>query len=104
MQRLILIYITGPSIKEARRMAKALVGRKLVACANIWPINSIYRWKGTVVEDREFALLAKTTESKFNAVKKEVEKIHPYGIPCIIKIPASANKKYFGWLKSAIME
>lgn len=102
MPRLILIYITNPSMNEARRMAKLLIDKKLIACANIWQASSIYRWKGMVVEDKEFVLLAKTTEGKFNAVKKEVERAHPYEIPCIIKIPAVPTKEYFDWVKTQV--
>ncbi|HID71734.1 MAG TPA: divalent cation tolerance protein CutA [Thermoplasmata archaeon] len=37
-------------------------------------------------------------------LKKEVEKIHSYSIPCIVKIPVSSNKKYLDWLESEIKE
>lgn len=36
------------------------------------------------------ALLA----AKAKAVEAEVRKIHPYTVPCIIKIRATANKEY----------
>ncbi len=98
----ILLYITNPTRAEAKKIAKHLLKKKLIACGNIFPINSLYRWKGKVVDDKEFVLLAKTTQAKFNAVKKEVEKIHSYDVPCIIKIPVSSNKKYFEWLKGEV--
>ena len=34
----------------------------------------------------------------FDKVKKEVEGMHSYSVPCIIKIPVSSNKAYFNWL------
>lgn len=98
----IFVYITNPTKKEAKKIANHLLKKRLIACGNIFPINSLYWWKGKIVDDAEFVLIAKTTRANFEKVKKEVEKIHSYKIPCIIKIPVSSNKKYFDWLKKEI--
>lgn len=97
---LIFVYITNPTKAEARRMAKHLIEKKLAACANIFPIESIYPWKGKIANEKEFVLIAKTDNKNYNKIVKEVENTHPYDIPCIIKIPITANKKYEKWLKS----
>lgn len=103
MNNFIFIYITNPSIEEARKIAKHLLEKKLIACANIHPeVESLYPWKRKLVEEKEVILIAKTLEKNFAKVKKEVEKIHSYSIPCIIKIPVSSNEKYFEWLQSEI--
>ena len=98
----IFIYITNPSKEEARKIAKYLLKKKLIACGNIFPINSLYRWEGEIVDENEFVLIVKTTEANFEKVKNEVEKIHSYTCPCVIKIPVSSNKKYFDWLRSEV--
>lgn len=98
----VFAYITGPSKKVVEKISRRLLEMRLIACANILPVNSIYCWKGKIMEEKEFVMILKTTGAKFGKVKKEVEKMHPYGIPCIIKIPASPNKKYFDWLKKEI--
>jgi len=98
----IFIYITNPSKEKAKEIARHLLEKKLIACANIFPIDSLYWWEGKVTEDNEFVLIAKTTENKFEKVKDEVRKIHPYKIPCIIKIPVSSNREYFDWLKGEV--
>ena len=97
----IFIYITNPTKKEARKIAKHLLSKKLIACANIFPVDSLYRDKSKIAEEKEFVLIAKTKKDNFEQVKKEVEKIHPYDIPCIVKIPVSSNEKYYKWLKEA---
>jgi len=94
----IFIYITNPTKKEARKIAKYLLEKKLIACANIFPIDSLYRWKGKIANEKEFVLIAKTKKANFEKVKKEVEKIHSYTVPCIVKIPVSSNEKYYKWL------
>ncbi len=100
---LIDIYITNPSKAGAKRIATHLLKKKLIACANIFDnVNSLYKWKGKVVDENETILVAKTVESKWSKVKSEVEKIHPYSIPCIIKISVESNKKYFDWVKREV--
>ena len=94
----IFIYITNPTKKEARKIAKHLLEKKLIACANIFPISSLYWWKGRITDEKEFVLIAKTKKTNFEKVKNEVERIHSYTIPCIVKIPVSSNKKYYKWL------
>jgi len=98
----IFVYITNPTRKEAKKIAKHLLKKRLIACANIFPVSSLYRWKGKIVNDNEFILIAKTIKTNFEKIKKEVEKVHSYTIPCIIKISVSSNKKYFDWLKREI--
>lgn len=105
MYNFVFIYITNPSKEEARKIAKHLLDKKLIACANIYSgINSLYPWKGEIADEEEIILVAKTTKANFEKVKSEVEKMHSYTIPCIVKIPVSSNKKYFEWLKSGIKE
>ena len=102
MKKFVLIYITNPDKKTARKIALILLKKRLIACANIFPIESSYWWKSKIAREKEFIIIAKTLEKSFAEIKKEIERVHPYSIPCIIKIPANANEKYFGWLKKEI--
>ena len=95
----IFIYITNPTKTEARKIAKHLLKKKLIACANIFPIISLYWWKGKITDENEFVLIVKARKESFKELKKEVENIHPYTIPCIVKISVSSNEKYYNWLK-----
>jgi len=99
---LLLVYITNPTKKEAKRVAKHLLKNKLISCANIFPITSLYRWEGRLADEKEFVLIAKTLTSKFAKVKSAVRKIHPYKVPCIVKIPATSNKAFFNWVKNEV--
>ena len=100
---MILIYITNPSIDEAKKIATHLLTKKLIACANIFDnVTSIYPWENKIVEDKEVILIVKSVENKFDEIKKEVAQIHSYDIPCIVKISADANQKYFDWVSSVV--
>lgn len=98
----IFIYITNPTEEEARKIASHLLEKKLIACANIFPINSLYRWQGKIRNENEFVLIAKTIEDNFEKIKNEVENIHSYKTPCLVKISVSSNEKYYNWLKEQL--
>ncbi len=102
MNNFIFIYITNPSKEVAKKVAKHLLEKHLITCANFFPIESIYRWKGKLREEKEYVLIVKTLDKHFGRIKREVESIHPYSIPCIVKIPVSSNLKYFTWLKGEV--
>ncbi|MFH1638362.1 MAG: divalent-cation tolerance protein CutA [Candidatus Woesearchaeota archaeon] len=95
---MILVYITCADEKEANVVSEHLLNKKLIACANIFPIKSIYRWKGEIAAENEVVVVAKSIEGKFNEIKKEVKKVHSYKVPCIIKINAEANEEYENWV------
>ncbi|MEK7164063.1 MAG: divalent cation tolerance protein CutA [Patescibacteria group bacterium] len=42
-------------------------------------------------------------ESKYEALEKEIIKIHTYDTPCIIVIPTThVAKKYYDWIKGEL--
>lgn len=104
MNNFVIIYITNPSEEKAKKLAWHLLDKRLIACANIFAISSLYWWEGKIADEPEFVLIAKTLDEKFEDVRAEIEKIHPYSTPCIIKIPVSSNKKYFDWLKDEVIK
>ena len=104
MNNFILIYITVSNEEEASKIAKYLLNKKIIACANTFPIRSIYKWNDKINDEVEFVLILKTLNKNFEKVKKEIEKIHSYDVPCIIKIPVSSNEKYFDWIRKEVRE
>ena len=102
MNKIVLAYITNPTREKAIELANHLIKKELIGCGNIFPIESIYVWDNKQCLEKEYILIAKTTPQQFDLLKKEIETIHPYKIPCILKIEAEANKAYFDWLSSGI--
>ena len=99
---LILVYITARNEKEAEKISLHLLNKKLVACTNIFPISSLYHWNGKLQKEKEFVVIAKTINRNYKLIIKEIEKVHSYDCPCIIKIPIRANEKYKQWLLSQL--
>jgi periplasmic divalent cation tolerance protein len=101
----IVVLVTCGSAREARRIARALVERRLAACANILaaPVQSIYRWKGKVESASEFLLLIKTSRRKFAALEKAVRALHHYDVPEIIALPiAAGSRDYLAWILDSL--
>ncbi len=102
MSSYIVIFVTTSSISEAKKIGRALVENKLVACSNIVsPIQSIYRWQGKVCEDKEALIILKTKKKLFKQVEKRVKELHSYEVPEIIAIPVTeGSDNYLSWVKN----
>ena len=94
-----IVYITCRDEKEAVKISRHLLEKRLIACSNIHPIRSLYWWKGKIQDEKEYAIIAKTIDKNYNKIKKEVSKIHSYDVPCILKIDAEANESYEKWVE-----
>src|SRR5258708_2001991 len=72
-----LVLSTAGSQEEARKIAHALVDRRLAACVNIVPgVESVYRWQGKVETATEWLLVMKTTAPAFPALSKALRELH----------------------------
>src|SRR3970282_2652918 len=95
----VIIVSTYPDKKTVTKTANELVKKRLAACVNISKISSIYSWKGKIENTSEFLVLFKTTQKHKNALKKSIQKMHPYDIPEIAEINIiSINQPYLKWL------
>lgn len=99
------IYVTVPDEENARKIARHLLEKKLVACVNFWKINSIYWWEGEIQDDGEYAMILKTRAEKYSEVREEIKKIHPYTTPCICAINIEeGNSEFLRWIDSIVEE
>jgi len=95
----VIIVSTFPSKQSVTSIANQIVKKKLAACVNITKISSVYSWKGKIENKDEYLALFKTTKKNQSALKKELEKLHPYDVPEIAEINVeSINQPYMKWL------
>jgi len=99
---MIMIYCPFPSKGEARKVAKLLLNEKSIVCANIFPVNSIYRWKDKIEDTEEHALIAKTNKTKAESAIKTLKKEHSYDTPAIISWEAGSNRRYAKWMEKEL--
>jgi periplasmic divalent cation tolerance protein len=98
--KLIAVYSTVANLEEARKIAKALVERKLVACAQISEIESFYTWNGEVQNDQEHRILFKTTEAQYAEVELAIRELHSYELPAIHAMAIEhAYEPYAAWIE-----
>jgi periplasmic divalent cation tolerance protein len=101
----VVVLVTCGSRAEAQRIARAIVSRRLAACANLLqaPVHSVYRWKGKVENAREFLLLIKTSARRLPALQAEVKRLHSYDVPEFIALPIIAGSPaYLRWLADCV--
>lgn len=89
------VYITTPNVEEAERIGRILVEERLAACVNIFPIRSIYRWKGKIETSREAVIIVKTRKRLFGKLVRRVREIHSYEVPCIVGFNIGAGESRF---------
>ena len=95
----VIIVSTFPSKQSVTSIANQIVKKKLAACVNITKISSVYSWKGKIENKDEYLALFKTTKKNQIALKKELEKLHPYDVAEIAEINVeSINQPYMKWL------
>ncbi|MFA5796941.1 MAG: divalent-cation tolerance protein CutA [Candidatus Woesearchaeota archaeon] len=94
----IILYITHKNIREAKKIVNHLLEKKLIACANFFPIESSYWWNGKIENNKEIVSLIKTKKENWKKVESAVKKIHPYKTPCIMKLTVEANSDYELWI------
>ena len=102
--KFVIIFVTCGSAIEARRIADALLRKRLIACANIvTDIESKFRWKGKIAKAKEALVVIKTKAGNFKTVEKAIRRIHSYDVPEIIAMPIVAGcKEYLDWIDGAV--
>lgn len=97
-----LVYVTTKDKQQARTIARALVEERLAACANILDgMESVYHWKGEVVEDTECVLILKTPYHNLPRINRRIKELHSYEVPCVITFTMTeqeGNEAYLDWL------
>lgn len=102
-QDLLLVMTTAATRDDARRIGLALVERRLVACAQLSDIESLYRWQGRLEQSPECRLVLKTTVESYAAVEAAIRELHPYELPAIHAMPVTqAYGPYADWVREEI--
>jgi len=101
----ILVLTTCASEEEARRIARALVERRLAACVNIVPgLRSVYRWRGALEEESECLLVIKSRRDLFDELRAGIESLHSYELPELIALPVvEGSEAYLNWLERELV-
>ena len=96
----VIIQTTCSTKKEAKKIAKILVEKKLAACVQILKIESIYNWDNKLCVDKERLLFIKTKNKNFKKIQRIIKENHSYDLPEIIEIKiTNASKEYLQFIQ-----
>ncbi|MCA1813038.1 MAG: divalent-cation tolerance protein CutA [Halobacteriales archaeon] len=91
---------TAGSPEEARRVAQHVLGKRLAACANLWPIESHSWWDGKLEQAQETAMLLKTRSALLPQLVAAIEEVHTYSVPCVVAWPIEGGSDaYLDWVE-----
>ena len=104
MEAHLQVATTTEHKEDAEKIGKALVERRLAACAQlVGPIVSTYWWKGTIETAEEWMCYVKTRTSLYNELEAAIKAIHPYETPEIVAVPIiRGSDDYLEWLDTEV--
>ena len=96
-----VVMVTAPRLSVARKLARAALERKLIACATILPgVESHYWWQHQLETSKECLLMLKTRRTALQNLERLLLELHPYDTPEIIALPLTAGtERYLDWLR-----
>ncbi len=96
----ILVVTTADNEEEAERIARTLVEKRLAACVQTeGPISSTYWWKGRIESAREWRCVVKTRAGLYEAVEREISRMHTYEVPAIQAFSVlGGSAAYLNWI------
>ena len=98
---LIAIVTTLPTREQALQLARTLVEQRLVACAQLSAIESLYLWNGQLQQEPEVRLTLKAPESHYAAIEAAILKQHPYDLPAIhAQRLDRVHEPYGAWIRN----
>ncbi len=94
-----IVLTTCPDAETAGSITERLLDARLVACANSFPVSSVYRWKGKVERTDEILVLYKARTDDFDEIAAEIRKLHPYETPCVELLKVDGcNRPCLDWI------
>ncbi|QIM22181.1 divalent-cation tolerance protein CutA [Phycicoccus sp. HDW14] len=98
MNDVVEVIVTGPP-DFMQKLVETLIGERLIACGQLAPIMSTYRWQGAVENATEVRAILHTTRECSDLVMRRIQEEHPYEVPCILISPVMAgNSRYLAWV------
>ncbi|MFJ8041731.1 divalent-cation tolerance protein CutA [Kitasatospora sp. NPDC096147] len=95
----LVVTTTHESEQQARELAGAVVRERLAACAQVYPVRSVYWWEGEVQDAEEWRVDLKTRSGLARELREFVAARHAYDTPELIAVPVvDGSPAYLAWL------
>jgi len=96
------VFVTTPNRTVANKVSSYLIRKRLVACANMFPVSSMYRWNKKVYRHNEIALILKTSAKNKKKIFSEIKKMHPYKLPDLTAFKVESTKDVKKWILKSL--
>jgi len=94
---ILIVITTTDSREEARKIGRAMVKKRLAACAQIsGPIESHFWWEGRLDRAEEWQCRFKTSERRYPELESAIAEMHSYEVPQIVAVPVNTALDSFG--------
>ncbi|HSF88885.1 MAG TPA: divalent-cation tolerance protein CutA [Saprospiraceae bacterium] len=97
-----LFYIPVGNADEAASLGNLAIKEQLAACANVFPVQSVFMWQEVMQEEQEFILVLKTMPHKKKALREFLESNHSYKTPGLLSWNAEVNEAYGEWVNQQV--
>jgi periplasmic divalent cation tolerance protein len=100
----LLVMVTAPNLVTARRLARAALTARLVACVNLVSgVESHFWWQDKIDTGREILMFLKTTDGSIALLEELILAKHPYNTPEFVVFPiARGNRRYLDWITGSL--
>ncbi len=96
-----VVLTTCCTQERASGIARALVERRLAACVNMLPVDSIYTWQDRTEAASEILLIIKTRRADYAEVEQAIRALHDYETPEIVALPIEQGSAgYLDWIEA----
>jgi periplasmic divalent cation tolerance protein len=102
----LLIVTTTDNRHDADNLARAMVEKRLAACAQVeGPITSTYWWQGTLENAEEWKCSFKSSAALYADLETALARIHPYETPEILAFPiVHGSRDYLSWMDDQLQQ
>ncbi len=98
--KMIVLFLTCADNKEADKIAKTLLEKKLIVCVKKSPASSSFLWKNKIQSSREILLIMDSVVENFEKINSEVKKYHSYKTFVLTSLLVSQTTKVVeDWVK-----
>ncbi|MET9323505.1 divalent-cation tolerance protein CutA [Streptomyces sp. NPDC003038] len=101
----IVVTTTHDVEEKARTLAADVVRERLAACAQVYPVSSVYWWEGEVRSGSEWRIDFKTRAGLSDRLSRFITEHHDYDTPEIVGVPlATGSAAYLDWVSAETVQ
>ena len=103
MNKILLIITTEIERKNAEKISKLLLEKRVAACISLKDISSTYFWEGNIETCNEIEISIKSTIDKREQIINILKAKLSNDIPQIIFKEIHSELAYFNWIKKSVI-